>query len=49
MSEQGSPERKPLDIDAVESSPGTDLGDTPKKGQQSHFLSVYFFSISAIF
>ena len=33
MSEQASPERRPLDTEAVESSPGTDGGGTPKKGR----------------
>ena len=32
MSEPGSPERPAPDTEAMESSPGTDQGDTPKKG-----------------
>ena len=31
MSEQGSPERRPLDAAEVESSPGTDQRETPKE------------------
>ena len=31
MSQPGLPERRPPDAEAVESSPGTDQGDTPKK------------------
>ena len=34
MSEPGSPERPAADAEAMESSPGTDQGDTPKKGRQ---------------
>ena len=32
MSEQGSLERRPLDTDAVESSPSVNPGNRPKKG-----------------
>ena len=32
MSEPGSPERAPPDAEAMELSPGTDQGDTPKEG-----------------
>ena len=34
MSEPGSPERPAPDAGAMESSPGTDQGDTPKKGRK---------------
>ena len=34
MSEPGSPERPAPDTEAMESSPGTDQGDTPKKGRK---------------
>ena len=34
MSQPGSPERPPPDAEAVKSSPGTDQGDTPKKGRK---------------
>ena len=34
MSEPGSPERPAPDAEAMESSPGTDQGDTPKKGRK---------------
>ena len=34
MSQQGSPERRSQDAEGLESSPGTDQGDTPKKGQK---------------
>ena len=34
MSEPGSPERPVTDAEAMESSPGTDHGDTPKKGRK---------------
>ena len=34
MSQPGSPEHRPPDAEAVESSPGTDQGDTPKKGRK---------------
>ena len=34
MSQPGSPECPPLDAEAMESSPGTDRGDTPKKGRK---------------
>ena len=33
-SEQASPERRPLDTEAVESSAGTDQGATPKKARK---------------
>ena len=33
MSQPGSPERPPPDAEAMESLPGTDQGDTPKKGR----------------
>ena len=34
MSEPGSRERPAPDTEAMESSPGTDQGDTPKKGRK---------------
>ena len=34
MSEPGSPERPAPDAEAMKSSPGTDQGDTPKKGRK---------------
>ena len=34
MSAQASAERKPMDRQAVESSPGTESGDTPNKGRK---------------
>ena len=34
MSQPGSPEHEPPDAAAVESSPGTDQGNTPKKGRK---------------
>ena len=34
MSQPGSPERRPPDEEAVESSPGTGEGDTPNKGRK---------------
>ena len=34
MSEPGSPERPVTDAESMESSPGTDHGDTPKKGRK---------------
>ena len=34
MSQPGSPEQRPPDAEAVESSPGTYQGDTPKKGRK---------------
>ena len=34
MSEPGSPERPAPDAEAMESSPGTNQGDTPKKGRK---------------
>ena len=34
MSELGSPERPAPDAEAMESSPGTDQGDTQKKGRK---------------
>ena len=33
-SQPGSPERRPPDAEAMESSPGTDQGDSPKKGRK---------------
>ena len=35
MSEPGSPERPAPDAEAMESSPGTDQGDTTKKGRKT--------------
>ena len=35
MIEQGSSKQRPLDTKAVDSSPGTDQGDTPKKGRKN--------------
>ena len=34
MSQLGSPERPPPDADALESSPGTNQEDKPKKGRK---------------
>ena len=34
MSQPGSRERPPPDAEAMESSPGTNEGDTPKKGRK---------------
>ena len=34
MSEPGSPERPAPDTEAMESSPGTDKGETPRKGRK---------------
>ena len=34
MSQPGLPERPPPDAEAMESSPGNDQGDTPKKGRK---------------
>ena len=34
MSQPGSPERSATDVEAMESSPGTDQGETPKKGRK---------------
>ena len=34
MSQPGSPERPAQDAEAMESSPGTNQGDTPKKGRK---------------
>ena len=34
MSQPGSPERPAPDAEAMEASPGTDQGDTPKKGRK---------------
>ena len=34
MSQQGSPERRPPNEEGVESSPGTNRRDTPKKGRK---------------
>ena len=34
MSQPGSPERPAPDAEAMESSPGTDQGDTPMKGRK---------------
>ena len=36
MSEPGSPERPAPDAEAMELSPGTDQGDTPKKGRKNN-------------
>ena len=35
MSEPGSPEHPAPDAEAMESLPGTDQGDTPKKGRKN--------------